>query len=30
MTSHYLNPVVPQNFTNNGTSAIFPFVMSAR
>jgi hypothetical protein len=23
MTSHYLNPVVPQNYTNNGTSADF-------
>ena len=23
MTSHYLNPVVPQNFTNNGTTGDF-------
>jgi hypothetical protein len=23
MTSHYLNPVVPQNYTNNGTAADF-------
>lgn len=23
MTSHYLNPVVPQNYTNNGTTADF-------
>jgi outer membrane cobalamin receptor len=25
MTSHYLNPVVPQNFTNNGTTGDFAF-----
>jgi hypothetical protein len=23
MTNHYLNPVVPENYTNNGTTASF-------
>ena len=30
MTSHYLNPVVPQNYTNNGTTGDFSAPLRAR